>query len=203
MRVRMWMVTGVLACCAGAGAGAKTVAAQMSMGSGAGAAVGAPMDPAKAENVMLSAFEEEVTGVVKAMPADKFNFAPSSATFAAAQDAKFNGVRTFSSQATHIIEANYYFYSQVSGMKPGVDVKAIGNLKTKAEIVSALAASFAFAHQAVATITPANAFLTIEGADGMKTRATLASFAVAHGYDHYGQMVEYLRMNGVVPPGSK
>ncbi len=203
MRVRMWMVTGVLACCTGAGAGAKTAAAQMSMGSGAGAAVGAPMDPAKAENVMLSAFEEEVTGVVKAMPADKFNFAPSSATFAPAQDAKFTGVRSFSGQATHIIQANYYFYGQVSGMKPGVDVKAIGNLKTKAEIVSALAASFAFAHQAVATITPANAFLTIEGADGMKTRATLASFAVAHGYDHYGQMVEYLRMNGVVPPGSK
>ncbi len=201
MRVRMWKLTGVVICCAGLGTGMGV--AQMQMSGGAASALGSPMDPAKAEDAMLSAFEGEVTGVVKAMPADKFNFAPSSATFAAAQDAKFSGVRTFASEATHIIQANYYFYGQVSGMKPGVDMKAIGSLKTKDEIVSALAASFVFAHKAVATITPANAFLTIEGADGMKTRATLASFAVAHGYDHYGQMVEYLRMNGVVPPGSK
>ena len=89
----------------------------------------------------------------------------------------------------------------ISGTKPDVDVKSIGTLTTKDQIVSALATSFAYAHKAVATITPANAFETIKGADGMNTRATLASFGVAHGYDHYGQMVEYLRMNRVVPPG--
>jgi uncharacterized damage-inducible protein DinB len=55
----------------------------------------------------------------------------------------------------------------------------------------------------VATITAANAFVTIKGVDGMQTRASIAAFGVAHGYDHYGQMVEYLRMNGLVPPGSK
>jgi uncharacterized damage-inducible protein DinB len=36
----------------------------------------------------------------------------------------------------------------------------------------------------------------------MNTRATLAAFGVAHGFDHYGQIVEYLRMNGIVPPAS-
>jgi uncharacterized damage-inducible protein DinB len=82
-------------------------------------------------------------------------------------------------------------------------VKAIGSLTTKEQIVPALAASFAYAHRAIATITPANAFLTIKGVDGMQTRTTVAAFAVAHGFDHYGQMVEYLRMNGIVPPGSK
>lgn len=161
------------------------------------------MDPAKAEDVMLSGFEDELMGVVKAMPADKYSFAPSAATFAPSQEAKFAGVRTFAQEATHLISANYYFYGTVSGTKPDVDMKAIGAMTTKEQIVPALAASFVFAHKAVATITPENAFLTIKGADGMNTRATLASFGVAHGFDHYGQMVEYLRMNGVVPPGSK
>jgi UDP-N-acetylmuramyl pentapeptide phosphotransferase/UDP-N-acetylglucosamine-1-phosphate transferase len=60
-----------------------------------------------------------------------------------------------------------------------------------------------YAHKALATITPENAYTTIDGVDGLHTRSVVASFISAHGYDHYGQMVEYLRMNGVVPPGSK
>ena len=99
-------------------------------------------------------------------------------------------------------QANYYFYMTASGLKPDVDVKGIGNLKSKDEIVAALVASFAFGHKAIATITATNAFESIEGADGLHTRATVADFAVAHGFDHYGQMVEYLRMNGIVPPAS-
>lgn len=151
---------------------------------------------------MLTAFETELMGVVKAMPADKYSFAPSAATFAPSQDAHFTGVRTFAQEATHLISANYYFYGVVSGIKPDVEMKALGAMTTKEQIVPAMQASFAFAHRAVATITPENAFLTIKGADGINTRATLASFGVAHGYDHYGQMVEYLRMNGIVPPAS-
>ena len=196
MQVKMWMAVGVLACCTGAGAAQVAV-------NGSSAALGSPMDPAKAEDAMLNSLEGELTDVVKAMPADKFSFAPNASVFSSGQNEKFEGVRTFSKQVTHIIQANYYFYGQVSGTKPDVDMKTIGGLTAKDQIVSALAASFAFAHQAIATITPANAFLTIEGADGMKTRATLASFAVAHGFDHYGQLIEYLRMNGIVPPGSK
>ena len=142
-------------------------------------------------------------GVVKAMPADKYNFAPSPAIFAPGQGARFATVRTFVQQVTHVAEANYYFYSAVSGMKPDVDTKALGAITTKDQAVEALAASFRFAHRAIATITPANAFLPIKPVDGQGTRATLAAFGVAHGYDHYGQLVEYLRMNGLVPPGSK
>jgi len=102
-----------------------------------------------------------------------------------------------------VAEANYYFYSTLSGIKPDVDMEKIGKLTKKDDAVAALAASFTFAHKAIATITAANAFETIKGVDGMHTRATVAAFGVAHGYDHYGQMVEYLRMNGIVPPGSK
>lgn len=196
MQGRMWLAAGALACCSAAGV------AQMPMGNAESAAMGSSMNPAQAEDALLSMFEGEMTGVVKAMPADKFDFAPSGNTFRSSE-AKFTGVRTFAQEVTHVISANYYFYSAISGTKPSVDMKKLGSMTNKDEIVSALAASFAFAHQAIATITPQNAFLTIKGADGINTRATLASFGMAHGFDHYGQMVEYLRMNGVLPPGSK
>jgi uncharacterized damage-inducible protein DinB len=164
---------------------------------------GQTISPAAAMDDLLSMFEYEAMGVAKTMPADKYDFAPSAATFAAGSPAKFGGVRTFAQEATHVAEANYYFYSSFSGLKPDVDMKAIGAMTKKEDIVAALQASFVFAHKAVATITAANAFVTIKGVDGMQTRASVAAFGVAHGYDHYGQMVEYLRMNGLVPPGSK
>jgi len=160
-------------------------------------------DPAKATDAMLSMFEQEFTGVAKTMPADKFGFAPSAAIFKPEGGVKFDTVRTFGEQVKHVAQANFYFYSAVSGLKPELDMKSIAGLKTKDEILDLLAKSFLFAHKAVATLTPANAFQAIPPIDGMTTRITLATFGVAHGFDHYGQMVEYLRMNGLVPPGSK
>ena len=165
--------------------------------------VGQAMEPGKALDEVLMTLEGEMVGVAKAMPAEKYDFAPNAAVFAPGSAEKFDKVRTFAQQLKHVAQANYYFYMTASGMKPDVDVKAIGSLKTKEEIVAALEGSFAFGHKALATITTANAFQSIEGADGLHTRATVADFAVAHGFDHYGQMVEYLRMNGIVPPGSK
>lgn len=191
MRIKVCLLAGMLACCSGVSVG--------QMG-GEKVAVGSAVNPAHAQDQLLDLFEGELMGVVQAMPADKFNFAPSSS---AMPGAKFDGVRTFGQQALHLAGANYYFFMSFGGPKPTVDMKAMNNLKSKDEIVAALKASFVYAHQAIATITPANAYTGIDGVDGMHTRATVASFAVAHGYDHYGQMVEYLRMNGVLPPGSK
>ncbi len=165
-------------------------------------ALGQAMDPGKALDEVLSAFESEAMSAAKAMPADKYNFAPSAATFAPGSAAKFDTVRTFAQQVSHVAQANYYFYMTVSGTKPDVDMATMKNLKTKDECVAALQGSFAFGHKALATVTAANAFQSIKGADGLHTRATVADFAVAHGFDHYGQMVEYLRMNGIVPPAS-
>jgi uncharacterized damage-inducible protein DinB len=195
MTMRTMMLVAVLAL-------GTTGGAQAQMGAGPTAAVGSAADPAKEIDGMLSMFQEELTGVVKAMPADKYTFAPSAAIFAAGQTPKFDTVRSFAAQVQHLVQANYYFYGLVGGMKPDVEMASIGKMTSKEELVKALAASFVFAHKAIATITPANAFLVIKGADGMNTRATLATFGVAHGFDHYGQLVEYLRMNGMVPPAS-
>jgi len=168
-----------------------------------GPAQGTIATPAESFDSQLSVIESEMMSAVKAMPADKFDFAPSAAIFVPGQKTEFATVRTFAQQATHVAEANYFFYSTVSGQKPDLDMQAILKLTKKDDVVAALAGSFAFAHKAIATLTPANAFEVIQSPEpGFQTRATLAAFGVAHGFDHYGQMVEYLRMNGIVPPAS-
>jgi len=178
--------------------------AQMGASSAQEPAVGTTATPAKAFDSQLTVIEEEMMGAVKAMPEDKFDFAPNAGIFVPGQKTEFPEVRTFAQQATHVAEANYFFYQIVSGLKPDVDTKSIEKLTKKDDVVKALAGSFAFAHKAIATLTPANAFEVIKSPEpGFQTRATLASFGVSHAFDHYGQMVEYLRMNGVVPPASK
>jgi hypothetical protein len=163
--------------------------------------LGTKEDPAKALDGLLSSMESPVVSAAKAMPADKYSFAPAQGIFAAGQTTQFDTVRTFVAQVTHLAQANYFFFGW-SGIKPDRDVKAIGAITTKDEAVAALEASFAYAHKAIATITTENALIAIKPIDGFTTRVTITGFAAAHGYDHYGQMVEYLRMNGIVPPAS-
>ena len=165
------------------------------------AAAGTKEDPAKAVDGLISMMESEVVGAAKAMPADKYNFAPAQGIFAANQSTQFDTVRTFVAQVTHLAQANYFFFGW-SGIKPDRDLKAIGAITAKDEALAALEASFIYAHKAIATITAENAFVVVKPVDGFTTRTTIAGFAAAHGYDHYGQMVEYLRMNGIVPPAS-
>jgi len=167
------------------------------------------VEPSKNFEAMLSLYEKEFMEAAKAMPADKYNFAPSAAIFAESQKTDFlspnnKGVRTFAEQVKHVAQANYFFANTLSGLKPDADVKAIGDLKDKDQIVAALQGSFDFARKAMATLTPQNAFESVQFKPMENaTRAGMAGFLVAHGFDHYGQMAIYLRMNGVVPPASQ
>ena len=183
---------------------AMTGMAQMGMsGLDKGPAVGTVAEPSRAFDSQLSLIEGEMMAAVKAMPAEKYDFAPSAAIFVPSQKTKFENVRSFGQQAAHVAGANYFFGGSISGQKPDVDVAAIEKLTKKDDIVKALAASFAFVHKAIGTLTPANVFVVVKSPEpGFQTRGTMAEFAVAHAYDHYGQMVEYLRMNGMVPPAS-
>ncbi len=170
------------------------------MNMGPQVAPGTVLDPAKSMDFSVTQLETLLTNAAKAMPADKYSFAPSAAMFAPGQTVKFDGVRTFAQLLTHTIQANYRYFGAVGGIKPEIDVQAIGKLTSKDDILAALAATFVFAHKAVANVTPANAF---ESTRGMMTRATTFGGAIAHGEDEYGQMVEYLRMNGIIPPASQ
>ena len=163
---------------------------------------GTMIDPGKSMEALLNIYEEEIMGAVKAMPADKYNFAPSAAIFAASQKVDFvspKSVNTFGQTVAHIAQANYSFFSSLGGAKPEVDMKAMGGLTSKEDAVKALEGSFAYAHKQLATLTAADAFASVRG-DMSKT--SVAAFAIAHMCDHYGQLVEYLRMNGIVPPAS-
>ncbi len=182
-----------------------TATAQMGASGGAQAPEpGSIATPAAAFDSQLTLIEKSMMGAVKAMPADKFSFAPSQAIFVSGQKTEFEKVRTFAQQATHVAEANYFFYNIISGLKPDVDTKNIEKLTSKDDVVAALAGSFAFAHKAIATLTAANSFEVIKSPEpGFQTRGTLASFGISHCWDHYGQMVVYLRMNGIVPPASQ
>ena len=195
MRFRTLVLAGAVAV-----SGGMTMRAQMS-GPPPSPPVGTKEDPAKAVDGLLSLMELQVVGAAKAMPAEKYGFAPTQGIFAAGQTTQFDTVRTFVAQVTHLAQANYFFFGW-AGIKPDRDVKAIGDLTKKDEVVAALEASFVYAHKAIATITTENAFVAIKPIDGYSTRTTITAFAAAHGNDHYGQMVEYLRMNGVVPPAS-
>ncbi|HEX4039368.1 MAG TPA: DinB family protein [Acidobacteriaceae bacterium] len=155
------------------------------------------ISPADSFNALLSVMESEVVSAAEAMPADKYDFAPSSSI------GLYTGVRSFSAQVKHLIESNYAYFRGF-GVPGAVDSKTIEALKTKEDLVKALKDSYAFAHAAISTLTPDNAFLSVAGPPAWKlTRASVAAFAIAHSMDHYGQMVEYLRMNGLVPPASR
>jgi uncharacterized damage-inducible protein DinB len=154
-------------------------------------------------DALLKIYEEEITGAAKAMPAEKYNFAPSQAIFAPSQKVDFvspKSVNTFGQTVAHIAQANYYFFSTLGGAKPEVDMKAMGDLTSKEDTVKALEGSFAYAHKQLAALTAANAFASVKDD---QTKTSMAAFGIAHMCDHYGQLVEYLRMNGIVPPASQ
>jgi DinB family protein len=158
-------------------------------------AVGTAVPPAQVYGRLLTGLEKEFVSAAEAMPEEKYDFAP------AATMGEFKGVRTFGEQVKHVAQSNYYFFGAPGTTEADLKVKgdAIAKLKTKAEIVQALKDSFTQAHAYVDAITPENAFVMTSNG----TRGGMAAFGIAHFMDHYGQLVEYLRMNGIVPPASR
>ena len=152
------------------------------------------VDPSKTLDQMFSSYEQEFVPLVEAMPADKYNFAPTTG--------EYKGVRTFAEQVKHVTQANYFYFGSIAATKPS-NLPDIKSLKTKEQIVQALKDSFAYGHQVIATITADNAFQAMGSGEHVHTRVGAVAGVVGHGYNHYGQLVEYLRMNGIVPPASR
>ena len=152
----------------------------------------------------ISLVEKEVVDAAEAMPEDKFDFSPEKLNLPGSD---YKGVRTFGQQLKHIAASNYLIWSPITGEKPPDTVndgKGPDKMKVKADIISFVKDSFAFGHKAVATLNEANLVQPITRPNRPPTtRLFLATFAPAHAFDHYGQMVEYLRMNGIVPPASR
>ena len=160
-----------------------------------------PQTLASSVDAEIKTIEKQVVDAAAAMPDEKFNFSPANLKLAGAD---YQGVRTFAEQVKHIAASNYAIWAPLTGEQFPDNFKG-GNgsddLKTKADILKFLTSSFALGHRAAATLTTEN-MLQLPG-HSTSSRLHLATFGVAHAYDHYGQMVEYLRMNGIVPPASR
>jgi uncharacterized damage-inducible protein DinB len=149
----------------------------------------------------ISTVEKQIVDVAEAMPEEKYNFSPESLNIPGGD---YKGVRSFASQVKHVAASNYAIWSHVTGDKFPEDFlggNGPASVKTKADIMKFLKDSFALGHKAAATLTTENMLQTAEGSKS--TRLRLAVFGVEHAFDHYGQMVEYLRMIGIVPPASR
>jgi N-formylglutamate amidohydrolase len=148
----------------------------------------------------IANLESEFIPAAEAMPEDKFGFAPT--------NGEFKGVRTYGQQIKHVAAVNYELAAALLEQKPPVDIgeeSGPTTITSKADTIKYLKESFAYVHKAVATINENNMAGTVRSpfGEGWVSRLGLASAISSHGYDHYGQMVEYLRMNGIVPPASK
>lgn len=148
----------------------------------------------------VSNLEHEFTPAADAMPEEKFSFAPT--------NGEFKGVRTFGQQIKHVAAVNYELAAAILDTKPPVDIgdeSGPASVTSKADILKYLNDSFTYVHKAVQTINEKNLVETVMSpfGEGKVTRLSLATTVAWHGYDHYGQMVEYLRMNGIVPPASR
>jgi len=186
---------------------AASAYAQATKSSPAAVASASPSTPptiASSIDREISLVEKEVLEAAEAMPDNKFDFSPEKLNIPGSD---YKGVRTFGEQLKHIAASNYLIWSPITGEKPPDTVndgKGPDNMKAKAEIIKYLKDSFAFGHKSVATLNSSNLVEPITSKSGKATtRLFLATFAAAHCFDHYGQMVEYLRMNGIVPPASR
>ena len=148
----------------------------------------------------LAGVEGEFVPAAEAMPEDKYSFAPS--------NGEFKGVRNFGQQVRHVAAANYMICAAILSEKPPVDTGGESgpeSIKTKDDSVKFLKDSYAYCHKVYNSITEANATGQVQSPFGSNkvSRLGLAVLNVGHNFDHYGQMVEYLRMNGIIPPASR
>jgi hypothetical protein len=186
----------------GAALGAKTtIAVPLERADKSAAALDAQREK-RALQVFLKSVRTQIVPAADAMPAVKYGFAPT--------DGEFKGVRTFGQQVKHLAATNYILAAAALGDEPPAgagDEMGPETVRTKAEILDYLNGSFEYLGKAIDAIGDKNTTVKSSPISPLKstetTRLALTVEAMIHAFDHYGQMVEYLRMNGIVPPASR
>ena len=150
----------------------------------------------------VDALRHTIVDAADAMPDVKYGFAPTEGEFA--------NVRTFSKQVRHLAATNYILAAAALGQRPPADAgdeTGPDSVVTKAQHVAYLRGSFDALERAARAIgdasIPVGSSPISPFQGGTATRVALLAEAMIHAYDHYGQMVVYLRMNGVIPPASR
>jgi hypothetical protein len=164
------------------------------------AQAGKAEEPHSVGNVLdfwVTRTEQDLVAAADAMPETKYSFAPS--------NGEFSGVRTFGEQVKHLAAANYQLAAVALHEDPpaGTDHEtAPDTVRSKAEVMNYLRGSFAILHRAAAALNEGNMNDPIPS-KGSRTRLLMLIDALVHSSNHYGQIVEYLRMNNIVPPASR
>jgi uncharacterized damage-inducible protein DinB len=136
--------------------------------------------------------KRNMLGSAKVMPPDKYTFKP------------VESVRTFGQMLAHVAGANFVFCAAAKGEKsPHAEEAFEKSATTAAAITKALQDSIAYCDAAYTSLTDATAGQIVNGAFGGKdSRAGILMGNTGHNNEHYGNLVTYLRINGLVPPSS-
>jgi uncharacterized damage-inducible protein DinB len=146
--------------------------------------------------------ESDIVSTAEAMPEDKFYFTPETLNI---KNSDFKGVRTFAGQIMHLATDNILIWSAITGDTVRADITDVNgpnSIKTKADILKYLKSSFDLGRKAISMVTEKNAIDMIEFRGRNLPKLDLAFYALTHANEHYGQMVVYLRMCGIVPPAT-
>ena len=131
----------------------------------------------------------DVLGSVEKIPDDLWSYQPT------------KDVRTIGQLFAHIADGQYEFCGvAVEGHSVSKDIEK--TMKTKAEIVPALKAAFAYCDSAYGNMTDSNAAEIVSMFGRKLTKLGVMDFNVAHNMEHYGNLVTYMRLKGIVPPSS-
>jgi uncharacterized damage-inducible protein DinB len=140
------------------------------------------------KNVWIKA-KEYTMEFAQAMPDDQYGFKPTQEVF------------SFADQLLHIAGSNYWFFSALKGEKPPVSEEALKSEgKSKADVLKILKESFALGDTYVEGLTDTMAGEELEVGENKIIKWKLVLFAVDHLSHHRGQLVVYLRLNGIKPP---
>ncbi len=117
-------------------------------------------------------------------------------------------VRSFGQLIGHIADSNFGICATAAGEKPpmgGFDpASSIEKNKTsKAELVNALSLSFAYCDKAHAAMTDAGGAAMVKFFTGDMPKLSVLEFNTHHDFEHYGNMVTYMRLKGIVPASSE
>ena len=151
----------------------------------------APANPITAsEKGFYALVSGEVLAAAEKMPEDNYSFKPTP------------DVRSFGQLVGHVADAQYGFCATAMG-EPS-PMKAIEKTKTsKADLVAALKDAIAYCNQAYAGMTDAQGSQMVKLMNYNVAKLTVLSVNTAHTDEHYGNMVTYLRLKGIVPPSSE
>jgi uncharacterized damage-inducible protein DinB len=128
------------------------------------------------------------------MPVDQFGFQPTPE------------VRSFGQILAHIADGNYLLCSPALGEAnpSGTVMDAIEKEKLGREaLIAKLKDSFTYCDRAYAGLTDANAGDTVPLMTSKRPRVALLWFHISHAFEHYGNLVTYMRLKGIVPPSSE